>query len=128
MNSIQSLIKKFYYVYILLAILFSILFLIIKCIFHIKIFDEFLYIDDNNNNYIAFVSFHLILNYILGLIFGLDVYFEILLKIIIIEIILLFMKDCDYKSIFEHMDITIIAIFIGCFSYLFGALVRLLIF
>ena len=123
--TLESLIKKFYLLHLLPR---YILFLIIKCIFHIKIFDEFLYIDDNNNNYIAFVSFHLILNYILGLIFGLDVYFEILLKIIIIEIILLFMKDCDYKSIFEHMDITIIAIFIGCFSYLFGALVRLLIF
>jgi len=128
MNTIESLIKRFYYIYIILAILFSIIFVTIKCIFHIKIFDQFLYMDEKNNNYTLFVLFHLILNFLLGLIFGFDVYFEILLKIIIIEIILLFVKDCDYKSIFSHIDVTIIAIFIGCFSYLLGALIRSIIF
>jgi len=128
MYTIQTFIEKFYYIYFFLAIFCSILFVIFKCIFNIKIFDEFLYLDDQNKNYIAFISFHLILNFILGLIFGFDVYFEILLKIIIIEILLLFVKDCNYKAIFMHMDVTIIAIFIGCFSYILGALIRTLVF
>ena len=111
----------YFYIYLLTIILSTILFTISRCYFNIHILDTFFYPNENDNilENKVFLTFHIFVNFILGLLFGFDVIYGMMLKIIFFEIYLFFTQYCDiFKTAkFSHLVIIVI---ISVTSYLIG--------
>lgn len=115
----QSLIK-IYYLYIVAAIVCSIMFIYIKCRQKITYFDRFLYKTDEN--FISYLAFHIITYGILGIIFGFTDYFIMILKTIIVELCINFVQKCNFYQIDQEQ--TIYSIILSIISFTLGCLIN----
>jgi hypothetical protein len=115
----DSLIKV-YYLYIVFAIIFSLLFVYIKCRLYINFFDKFLYKTDKN--YLQYLSFHIITYGTLGIIFGFTDYFLMFLKTIIVELCINFVQNCNFFEI--NIEQTIYSIILSLISFTLGCLIN----
>lgn len=116
----NELFELVYKIYIISAIVFTIIFIILKCNYNFDYFDKFLY--SSNNDIIAYVLFHVILYMIVGIIFGLNNVWITILKTIIVEISISMLEKCDLRKI--NIEYTIYSISISVTSLLFGAVLH----
>ena len=111
---------KIYYLYIIFAIVFSLLFVYIKCRLYLNFFDKFLYKTDKN--YLQYFAFHIITYGALGIIFGFTDYFLMLFKTIIVELCINFVENCNFLEI--NIEQTIYSIILSVVSFTLGCLIN----
>jgi hypothetical protein len=118
----------YFYIYLLLIFTITISFTIIRCIFNIHTIDIFFYPNDANNileNKVYLIS-HILVNFLLGLIFGLDIIFGMFIKIIIFEVYLHITEHCDIFYV-SKMSNLIVIIVISLVSYTAGSMINKLV-
>jgi hypothetical protein len=118
----------YFYIYLLLIFTITISFTIIRCIFNIHTIDIFFYPNDANNileNKVYLIS-HILVNFLLGVIFGLDIIFGMFIKIIIFEVYLHITEHCDIFYV-SKMSNLIVIIVISLVSYTAGSMINKLV-
>ena len=118
----------YFYIYLLLIFTITISFTIIRCVFNIHTIDIFFYPNEANNileNKIYLIS-HILVNFLLGVIFGLDIIFGMFIKIIIFEVYLHITEHCDIFYI-SKMSNLIVIIVISLVSYTAGSMINKLV-
>lgn len=112
--------NKIYYLYIIFAIVFSLLFVYIKCRLYLNFFDKFLYKSDKN--YVQYFAFHIITYGALGIIFGMTDYLLMFFKTIIVELCINFVENCNFLEI--NIEQTIYSIILSVVSFTLGCLIN----
>lgn len=118
----------YFYIYLLLIFTITISFTIIRCVFNMHTIDIFFYPNEANNileNKIYLIS-HILVNFLLGVIFGLDIIFGMFIKIIIFEVYLHITEHCDIFYI-SKMSNLIVIIVISLVSYTAGSMINKLV-
>jgi len=113
----------FFYVYLIVVGISILLFTFLRCKYNYRTFDALLYPNENNNilaNH-TFLIYHCVTYAALGYLFGFQVIYSMMFKIIFFETYLFFIEYCDIfqTSPQSHLIITLI---FSIFSYLFGCL------
>ena len=118
----------YFYIYLLLIFTITISFTIIRCVFNIHTIDIFFYPNNANNileNKVYLIS-HILVNFLLGVIFGLDIIFGMFIKIIIFEVYLHITEHCDIFYV-SKMSNLIVIIIISLVSYTAGSMINKLV-
>lgn len=112
----------FFYTYLLLTATSFILFTIARCVGKINTFDPLFYPNENNTilDNKLFLASHFSVNFLLGLLFGFDVIYVMMIKIIAFESYLYFTEYCDIFKVAPFSTL-IITCTISIISYLLGA-------
>jgi hypothetical protein len=119
---------KFFYIYLLLIFTVTLSFTILRCVFNVHDVDIFFYPNNTNNileNKIYLIS-HIVVNFLLGFIFGFDIILGMFIKIMIFEIYLHVTEHCDVFYISNASNLIVI-ILISLVSYTFGSVLNKLI-
>jgi hypothetical protein len=119
MNSI------YFYIYLTVIFTVTISFTILRCVFNIHDIDIFFYPNHANNiieNKVYLVS-HIIVNFLLGLLFGFEIILGMFVKIMIFEAYLHIMEHCDIFYVSKISNLIIIVL-ISLVSYTFGSVVN----
>ena len=113
----------YFYIYLLLVFASLLIFTISRCYFKITIFDSIFYPNENNNILESklFLASHIGVNFALGLLFGFDVIYPMLVKIAAFEMYLYFTEYCDIFKV-APLNTLIITMIISLVSYVFGAI------
>jgi hypothetical protein len=117
----------FFYMYLITLILITTAYILSRCIFDYHYLDIFFYPNHNNNileNYIYLIS-HILVNYFLGLLFGLEIIYGMILKIILFESMLYATERCDIFNT-TKVSTLIIIIIISVASYSLGSITKLI--
>ena len=115
----------YFYLYIIFVAISLISFSILKCVYKVNAFDTLIYTDPNDasimSRTIYYIS-HIVFYGLFGVLFGFEILPEFIIKTIIIEFVLIGIKNCN---IFQITDIesAILSIFVGIISYITGALI-----
>ena len=117
--------KIYFYLYIIFLILSLTSYTVLKCIYKINSLDSLIYSDSNDTSLLSKMQYflsHFVFYAIFGILFGLDILPEMIIKTIVIEFILILIKNCN---LFDLKDVSsgILSIFVGILSYMFGALI-----
>lgn len=118
----------YFYIYLLLIFTITISFTIIRCVFNIHTIDIFFYPNNANNileNKVYLIS-HILVNFLLGFIFGLDIIFGMFIKIIIFEVYLHITEHCDIFYV-SKMSNLIMIVLISLISYTAGSIMNKLV-
>ena len=118
----------YFYIYLLLIFTITISFTIIRCVFNIHTIDIFFYPNNANNiieNKVYLIS-HILVNFLLGVIFGLDIILGMFIKIIIFEVYLHITEHCDIFYV-SKMSNLIVIIIISLVSYTAGSMINKLV-
>ena len=118
----------YFYIYLLLIFTITISFTIIRCVFNIHTIDIFFYPNNANNiieNKIYLIS-HILVNFLLGVIFGLDIILGMFIKIIIFEVYLHITEHCDIFYVSKMSNLIVIVI-ISLVSYTAGSMINKLV-
>ena len=113
----------YFYIYLLLIITTTLIFTIIRCIFNIHDLDIFFY-PNNKNNIIEnkiYLFTHILVNFLLGFIFGFDIILGMFIKILIFEVYLHITEHCDIFYI-SNISNLIVIVLISLVSYTFGCI------
>jgi hypothetical protein len=112
----------FFYTYLLLVATSLILFTIARCIGKINTFDPLFYPNENNSilDNKLFLASHISVNFLLGLFFGFEVIYAMIIKIIAFESYLYFTEYCDVFKVAPFSTL-IITYIISIISYVLGA-------
>ncbi len=119
MNSI------YFYIYLTAIFTVTISFTILRCVFNIHDIDIFFYPNHANNiieNKVYLVS-HIIVNFLLGFLFGFEIILGMFVKIMIFEAYLHIMEHCDIFYVSKISNLIIIVL-ISLVSYTFGSVVN----
>jgi hypothetical protein len=111
----------YFYIYLLLIITTTLIFTIIRCIFNIHDLDIFFYPNNKNNiieNQIYLIT-HILVNFLLGFIFGFDIILGMFIKILIFEVFLHITEHCDIFYVSNISNLIVISM-ISLVSYTFG--------
>ena len=117
--------SAYFYIYLIAIFTVTISFTILRCVFNIHAIDLFFYPNNANNiieNKVYLLS-HIIVNFLLGLLFGFDIILGMFVKIMIFEIYLHIMEHCDIFYISKISNLIIIVL-ISLVSYTFGSVVN----
>jgi hypothetical protein len=113
----------YFYIYLLLIITTTLIFTIIRCIFNIHDLDIFFY-PNNKNNIIEnkiYLFTHILVNFLLGFIFGFDIILGMFIKILIFEVYLHITEHCDIFYV-SNISNLIVIVLISLVSYTFGCI------
>jgi hypothetical protein len=113
--------------YLITLILITTAYILSRCIFDYHYLDIFFYPNHNNNileNYVYLIS-HILVNYFLGLLFGLEIIYGMILKIILFEAMLYATERCDIFNT-TKVSTLIIIIIISVASYSLGSITKLI--
>jgi hypothetical protein len=119
---------KFFYIYLLLIFTTTLSFTILRCVFNVHDVDIFFYPNNTNNileNKVYLIT-HIVVNFLLGFIFGFDIILGMFIKIMIFEIYLHVTEHCDIFYISNASNLIVI-ILISLVSYTFGSVLNKLI-
>jgi len=119
MNSI------YFYIYLTVIFTVTISFTILRCVFNIHDIDIFFY-PNHANNIIenkVYLVLHIIVNFLLGLLFGFEIILGMFVKIMIFEAYLHIMEHCDIFYVSKISNLIIIVL-ISLVSYTFGSVVN----
>ena len=123
--------RTIFYIYITLVFVSVVAFAFIKCKYNINSFDQYLYIEHNENttpmDWVKFVLTHFIVQFVFGFVFTLDTFYEMFAKTILLEIALVQIKDCSVTQLGD-MNSAFLSIIVGMVSFYIGGYVRSLIF
>lgn len=117
----------YFYMYLLALVLTTTIYILSRCVFDYHDLDIFFYPNHNNNileNYIYLIS-HILVNYFLGLIFGLEIIYGMILKIILFESMLYATERCDIFNTTKISTLIIIVI-ISVSFYALGSITKLI--
>jgi len=116
----------FYFnIYLLLIFTVTITFTILRCVFNIHTLDIFFYPNDANNiieNKIYLFT-HILVNFLLGFIFGFNIILGMFIKILIFEVYLHLTEHCDIFYVSKISNLIVIVL-ISLISYTFGSVVN----
>jgi hypothetical protein len=118
----------YFYIYLLIIFTITISFTILRCVFNIHTIDIFFYPNNANNiieNKVYLIS-HILVNFLLGVIFGLDIILGMFIKIIIFEVYLHITEHCDIFYV-SKMSNLIVIIIISLVSYTAGSMINKLV-
>lgn len=118
----------YFYIYLLIIFTITISFTILRCVFNIHTIDIFFYPNNANNiieNKVYLIS-HILVNFLLGVIFGLDIILGMFIKIIIFEVYLHITEHCDVFYV-SKMSNLIVIIIISLVSYTAGSMINKLV-
>lgn len=119
---------KIFWIYLYVVFISLITFVILKCYMGITAFDKYLYTNENEpTDYITYIVSHVVTYFVFGIIFGLDIYKEMIFKTIVVEFVLLSVHNCDIRKITNPKS-AVYSIIIGLVSYFIGAILHNLIF
>jgi len=116
---------KFFYIYLLVIFTITLAFTILRCVFNVHDIDLFFYPNHTNNimeNKVYLIS-HIIVNFLLGVIFGFDIILGMFVKIIIFEVYLHITEHCDIFYMSKASNLIVI-ILISIVSYTFGCVLN----
>jgi hypothetical protein len=116
---------KFFYIYLLVIFTITLVFTILRCVFNVHDLDIFFYPNHTNNimeNKVYLIS-HIIVNFLLGVIFGFDIILGMFVKIIIFEVYLHITEHCDIFYMSKSANLIVI-IMISIVSYTFGSVLN----
>lgn len=111
----------FFYIYLILTGLSIFVFTASRCLYDMKTFDMFLYPNENFailENY-WFLSYHILVYALLGFLFGFEVKYVMILKILAFETYLYATEYCDLFQTASIHNLYIVII-IAIMSYLLG--------
>jgi hypothetical protein len=112
----------YFYIYLILVAASILTFSIARCFYKMHYFDFLLYPNENNNIFKNpwFLAYHVSVNTLLGLLFGYEVVYAMLIKIIAYE---WYMYATEYCDIFNTSKVAnlYIVIIISIASYAAGA-------
>ena len=114
----------YFYIYLVVVGISILLFTFLRCQYDYRLFDPLLYPNENFNilaNY-TFLTYHCLTYAALGYLFGFEVFYSMILKIVFFETYLFFIEYCDIfqTSPRSHLIITLI---FSLVSYIFGCLI-----
>ena len=115
----------YFNIYLLLIFTATIIFTILRCVFNIHTLDIFFY-PNNANNIIenkVYLFTHILVNFLLGLIFGFDIILGMFIKILIFEVYLHITEHCDIFYVSKISNLIVIVL-ISLISYTFGSVVN----
>lgn len=115
----------YFYIYLLGIFTVTISFTILRCVFNIHNIDLFFYPNHANNimeNKVYLIS-HIIVNFLLGLLFGFEIILGMFVKIMIFETYLHIMEHCDIFYVSKISNLIIIVL-ISLVSYTFGSVIN----
>jgi hypothetical protein len=115
----------YFYIYLLIIFTSTITFTILRCIFNIHTLDILFYPNNANNiieNKVYLVT-HILVNFLLGFIFGFDIILGMFIKIIIFEVYLHITEHCDIFHV-SKMSNLIVIVLISLISYTFGSVIN----
>ena len=118
----------YFYIYLLIIFTITISFTILRCVFNIHTIDIFFYPNNANNiieNKVYLIS-HILVNFLLGVIFGLDIILGMFIKIIIFEVYLHITEHCDIFYV-SKMSNLIMIVLISLISYTAGSIMNKLV-
>lgn len=118
----------YFYIYLLIIFTITISFTILRCVFNIHTIDIFFYPNNANNiieNKVYLIS-HIVVNFLLGVIFGLDIILGMFIKIIIFEVYLHITEHCDIFYVSKMSNLIVIVI-ISLVSYTAGSMINKLV-
>lgn len=116
---------KFFYIYLLVIFTITLIFTILRCVFNVHDLDLFFY-PNNTNNILenkVYLATHIIVNFLLGAIFGFDIILGMFVKIIIFEVYLHITEHCDIFYMSKSANLIVI-IMISIVSYTFGSVLN----
>jgi hypothetical protein len=116
---------KFFYIYLLVIFTITLAFTILRCVFNVHDIDLFFY-PNNTNNILenkVYLATHIIVNFLLGVIFGFDIILGMFVKIIIFEVYLHITEHCDIFYMSKSSNLIVI-ILISIVSYTFGSVLN----
>ena len=116
---------KFFYIYLLTIFTVTLIFTILRCVFNVHDLDIFFY-PNNTNNILenkVYLATHIIVNFLLGAIFGFDIILGMFVKIIIFEVYLHITEHCDIFYMSKSANLIVI-ILISIVSYTFGSVLN----
>lgn len=116
---------KFFYIYLLTIFTITLIFTILRCVFNVHDLDIFFY-PNNTNNILenkVYLATHIIVNFLLGAIFGFDIILGMFVKIIIFEVYLHITEHCDIFYMSKSANLIVI-IMISIVSYTFGSVLN----
>ena len=121
--------QKYVYTYLLLTIVITVIYAVMKCGFNIHIFDKFLYVESNSFKLVdiaKYMLYHVFGYMILGYLFSNDYFVSNLIQTIFLESLLASMKNCNVKEILQYDVIytASVSIFVGMFSFYIGGLIK----
>jgi len=123
--------RTIFYIYITLVFVSVVAFAFIKCKYNINSFDQYLYIEHNENttpmDWVKFVLTHFIVQFVFGFVFTLDTFYEMFAKTILLEIALVQIKNCSVTQLGD-MNSAFLSIIVGMVSFYIGGYVQALIF
>ena len=115
----------YFYIYLLIIFTSTITFTILRCIFNIHTLDILFY-PNNANNIIenkVYLSTHILVNFLLGFIFGFNIILGMFIKIIIFEVYLHITEHCDIFYVSKISNLIVIVL-ISLISYTFGSVIN----
>jgi len=114
-----------FYIYLLFVLVSTISYTILRCVFKEHSLDMFFY-PNNSNNILenkVYLASHIIVSFLLGLLFGFNVIGGMFVKIIIFEVYLYFFEHCDVFIISEPSNLIVI-ILLTIISYIAGCIIN----
>jgi len=117
--------STYFYIYLIAIFTVTITFTLLRCVFNIHDLDIFFYPNHANNiieNKVYLIS-HIIVNFLLGLLFGFDIILGMFVKIMIFEAYLHIMEHCDIFYVSKISNLIIIVL-ISLVSYTFGSVIN----
>lgn len=113
----------YFYIYVLVIVTTTVMFTISRCYFKIYTFDIFFYPNENYNILESkiFLIFHILINFLLGLLFGFNVIYGMFLKIMLFEVYLYFTEYCDIFKTAKFSNLVTVVI-LSLFSYIIGCI------
>jgi hypothetical protein len=116
---------KFFYIYLLVIFTITLAFTILRCVFNVHDLDIFFYPNHTNNilENKVYLATHIIVNFLLGVIFGFDIILGMFVKIIIFEVYLHITEHCDIFYMSKASNLIVI-IMISIVSYTFGSVLN----
>lgn len=118
----------YFYIYLLTIFTVTLIYTILRCVFNMHYIDMFFYPNNANNileNQIYLIS-HILVNFLLGFIFGFDIILGMFVKIIIFEVYLYITEHCDIFYLSKPTNVIVI-ILISIVSYTIGSVINKII-
>lgn len=117
----------YFFLYNIYAISIAVFITYYKCVYDMSLFDNLLIINYdtiNITNITKFILFRVIVNVILGILFSIDGIYLAVFKIVMVEFVILYGRQCtleynlnDIKSSFVSIMLSIISYYIGSYIH-----------
>jgi len=117
--------SKFFYIYLMLVIIATFTFTIVRCVFKEHSLDMFFYPNEANNimENKVYLAVHIFVNFLLGFLFGFDVLGGMCIKILVFEVYLYLTEHCDIFILSNNANLIVIVL-ISLISYVGGSTIH----